>query len=390
MTGVQTCALPICRLSAEKLLRSEAYLSEAQRLSHTGSFGRSVSGGEIHWSEETYSIFELDRSVAPTMELVFQRIHPGDIDRVRQTIDEAVKARTDLDIEYRLLRPDRSVKYLHVVARVLEHSTGDLEFVGAVADISERTQAEEALRQAQADLARVNRATTMGELTASLAHEVSQPIAAAVINAHACLRWLGRDQPDLEEARGAARKIAENGELACRIVSRIRSQFKKGTLQREVVDLKEIIREMIDLLRGEAMRYNISVWTELAADLPQITGDRVQLQQVTMNLIINSIDALKYVEGTREIAIKSQRTDDEQLLVSVSDNGIGLPPQQVNHIFDAFFTTKPHGTGMGLRISRSIIESHGGRLWAAENSPRGATFQFTLPTSSRGIHITPV
>jgi PAS domain S-box-containing protein len=367
------------RLSAEKLLRSEAYLSEAQRLSHTGSFGRSLLSGEIYWSDETYRIFELDRSAAPTLETVIDRIHPEDRDQVQETIDRATKERMRFDIEFRFLRPDDSVKYLHVVAQAFEHASGELEFVGAVTDVTERTRAEEALRQAQADLAHVDRVSTMGELTASLAHELNQPIAAAVTNANACLRWLGRDQPDLEQARAAATRIVENGKLAGELITRIRSQFKKDTLKRERVDVNEIIPEMIALLRGEAMRYKISVRTELAPDLPQIMGDRVQLQQVTMNLIVNSIDAMKEIDGKREMAIKSQRTENDQLLVSVSDNGIGLPPQQAKQIFDAFFTTKPHGTGMGLRISQSIIQSHGGRLWAADNSPRGATFQFTLP-----------
>jgi C4-dicarboxylate-specific signal transduction histidine kinase len=248
-------------------------------------------------------------------------------------------------------------------------------------DVTERKRAEEALREAQANLARVSRVTTMGELTGSLAHEIKQPIAAAVTNAKTCLRWLGRDQPDVEEARAAASRMVKDAIRAADIISRIRLQFQKGTLERELVDVNEVIREMIALLESEAMRYNISVRTELAADLPQIMGDRVQLQQVTMNLIINSIDATKDVDGTREIAIKSQRAENEQLQVSVSDTGIGLPPRQADQIFNPFFTTKPHGTGMGLRISRSIIESHGGRLWAADNSPRGATFQFTLPAT---------
>ena len=369
------------RLSAEKLLRSEAYLSEAQRLSHTGSFGRSLVSGEIYWSDETYRIFELDRSAEPTLESVIERIHPEDRDQVREAIDRATKERTGFDIEYRYLRPDNSVKCLHVVAQAFKHASGDLEFVGAVTDITERKHAEEALRQAQADLAHANRVTTMGELAASLAHEVNQPIAANVTNAYACLRWLERDQPNLEEARAAATRTVRAGKLAGEIISKIRAQFEKGALKRELVDVNEIIREMIVLVRGEATRYNISIRMELTADLPQTIGDRVQLQQVTMNLIVNSIDAMKDVDGTREMTVKSQRIENEQVQVSVSDTGIGLPPQQANQIFDAFFTTKPHGTGMGLRISQSIIESHGGRLWAADNSPRGATFQFNLPAS---------
>jgi C4-dicarboxylate-specific signal transduction histidine kinase len=243
----------------------------------------------------------------------------------------------------------------------------------------ERKHAEEARREAQAELARVSRVTTMGELTASLAHEVNQPIAAALTNANTCLRWLTRDHPDVEEAREAASRIVQDATRAAGIISRVRLLFKKSTPQRELVDVNEAIREMIVLLRSEATRYNIAVRMELVADLPRIMGDRVQLQQVLMNLIMNGIDAMKAVEGMRELAIKSQRTEKEEVLVSVSDTGVGLPPQQTEQIFNAFFTTKPHGTGMGLRISRSIIESHGGRLWAADDSPRGASFHFALP-----------
>ena len=248
------------------------------------------------------------------------------------------------------------------------------------AESLERKHAEEALHQAQADLSRVSRVTTMGELTASLAHEVNQPIAAAVTNANTCLRWLTREQPDVEEARAAAMRIVKDGTRAAEIIKRTRLLFKKGTPQRESVDVNEVVREMIVLLRSEAARYNISVRTELAADLPRVMGDRVQLQQVLMNLIVNGIDAMKEIDGARELAVKSQRTEEEEVLVSVSDTGVGLPPQQADQVFNAFFTTKPHGTGMGLRISRSIVEAQGGRLWAADNPPRGASFHFALPT----------
>jgi C4-dicarboxylate-specific signal transduction histidine kinase len=245
-----------------------------------------------------------------------------------------------------------------------------------------RNHAEGALRQAQADLARVSRVTTMGEFTATLAHEVNQPIAAAVTDANTCLRWLTRDHPDVEEAREAASRVVKDAMRAAEIISRVGLLFKKGALQQELVDINEVIREMLILLRSEAMRYSISIRMELAGDLPQVMGDRVQLQQVLMNLMINGNDAMKDVDGTRELTITSQRTENEQLMVSVSDTGMGLPVLQADQIFDAFFTTKPHGTGMGLRISRSIVESHGGRLWAVDNSPRGARFCFTLPTKA--------
>jgi signal transduction histidine kinase len=221
----------------------------------------------------------------------------------------------------------------------------------------------------------------MGELTASLAHEVNQPIAAAITDANTCLRWLSRDQPDLEEARAAASRIVQDGRRAGEIVNRVRLLFKKGTLQPELVDLNEIIREMMLLLYSEATKFTVLVRAELAADLPQVTGDRVQLQQVLMNLMMNSIDAMKEVDGTRELTVKSQPGENGQVLILVTDTGEGLPPEQPDKIFNAFFTTKTHGTGMGLRISRSIIESHGGHLWAADNAPRGATFQFTLPAT---------
>jgi C4-dicarboxylate-specific signal transduction histidine kinase len=255
-----------------------------------------------------------------------------------------------------------------------------------VAESRERKQTEEALRQAQADLARVSRVTSMGELTASLAHEINQPITAAITDANTCLRWLSRDQPDVEEARAAASRVIQDGRRAGEIVKGVHMFFKKGTLQQELVDLNEIVREMVLLLHGEATQFAVLVRTELASDLPEVMGDRVQLEQVLMNLMMNSIDAMKDVDGTRDLTIRSQRHEDGQVLISVSDTGVGLPLQKPEQIFDAFFTTKPHGTGMGLRISRSIVESHGGGLWAAANSPRGANFYFTLSANAQAPH----
>jgi len=307
-------------------------------------------------------------------------VHPDDLARFVDEWHTALAAGKQMEIEARVRQAKGDYRSLLIRNVPLRDELGNIvKWYGTGLEIEDRKRAEEALRQAQADLEQVNRVTTMGELTASLAHEVNQPIAAAVTNANTCLRWLARDTPNIEEARAAAMRIVKDGTRAGEIISRIRLLFKKGTPERELVDANEVIREMIVLLRSEAMRFSISVRTELAEDLPQILGDRVQLQQVLMNLIMNSIDAMKEVEGTRELAIKSQRSENEHLLVSVSDTGVGLPPRQADQIFNAFFTTKPEGTGMGLRISRSIVESHGGRLWAADNSPRGASFYFTLP-----------
>jgi C4-dicarboxylate-specific signal transduction histidine kinase len=256
-----------------------------------------------------------------------------------------------------------------------------VEHITHLASIAvEREQAEAALRQAQADLAHVSRVTTLGELTVSLAHEVNQPIAAALTNADTCMLWLEGDSPNIEEAHAAAMRIVQDGTRASEIISRIRLLFKKGTPERARVDVNELIREMTILLRSEATRYGVSIRSELASDHPWVMGDRVQMQQVLMNLIMNGIDAMKDVEGARELVITSQRTEPHQVRVSVSDTGVGLPPQ-ADQIFKAFFTTKDHGTGMGLSISRSIVESHGGRLWATGNPSRGATFHIALPAN---------
>jgi C4-dicarboxylate-specific signal transduction histidine kinase len=272
-------------------------------------------------------------------------------------------------------------RYRAITYSPLRPVAGRVEAVLLIArDFTEHMLASEALRQTQSDLARVNRVSTVGELTASLAHEVNQPITAAITDANTCLRWLTRNDPDLAEAREAALRAVKDANRAAEIITHVRQLFKKGSPQRELVDVNDVIQGMIVLLRSEATRHSISFRAQLAPDLPHVVGDRVQLQQVLMNLMVNGIDAMRDVNGTRELAVKSERGENEQVVVSVSDTGPGLPPQQAEQIFDAFFTTKPHGTGMGLRISRTIVESHGGRLWAAENSPRGASFHLTLPS----------
>jgi PAS domain S-box-containing protein len=373
----------------ESLRRSEGYLAEAQRLSHTGSWAWAPIAGEIrYFSEECYRVLGFDpHKGLPRVEIFFQRIHPDDQASSVEQFESASRERTEFEFDYRIVHPGGDVRGIHTVGHPVFSPSGDLvEFVGTVIDVTERKRAEEErerLRQAQADLARVNRVTTMGELTASLAHEVNQPIAAAVTNAKTCLRWLTRDEPDLEEARAAAMRIVNDGTRAAEIIKRIRLLFKKGTSERELVDVAEVVREMIVLLHGEAMRYFIVVRTELDADTPPVMADRMQLQQVLMNLMLNGIDAMKDADEARELAIKSQRAENDQVLVCVSDTGLGLPLQQADQLFNAFFTTKADGTGMGLSISRSIVESHGGRLWAANNSPRGASFRFTLPTKTK-------
>jgi PAS domain S-box-containing protein len=494
-------------LQEEKLQRSEAYLAEAQRLTHTGSWAWRVAGRDaLHLSEEWYRIFGFNpENGPPAFEQLLQRAHPEDRAKWKGTIDRAIERKSDYEVEFRILLPDATTKHIHTVGHPVLNASGDLvQFVGSSTDISERKRAEqatrllaaivesshdaivskslngvitswnkgaerlfgyaaeeavgqnitliipperrdeertiveqltrgeridhfetvrmrkdgslidvsltispmkdasgrvvgasklarditerkraeEALRQAQTDLAHASRLTTMGEFTASLAHEVKQPIAAIVTDANTCVRWITRDEPDLIEAREAAWRIVKDAKRASEIINRVRLLFKKGTPQRELVDVNEVAREMIVLLGDEASRHSISIRTELAEDLPHVIGDRVQLQQVLMNLIVNGVDAMHEVDGLRELTIKSQPAQNNELLLSVSDTGVGLPRHQVDEIFNAFFTTKTHGTGMGLHISRSIVESHGGRLWAANNSPHGARFCFTLPTKA--------
>jgi C4-dicarboxylate-specific signal transduction histidine kinase len=257
-----------------------------------------------------------------------------------------------------------------------------VKWFGTGIDIEDRKRVEESLRKAQVDLAHANRVTTMGELSASLAHEINQPITGAITNASTCLRWLNREPPDIENARLAIKRIIRDANRAAEIIDRVKMLFRKGVVKKELLDVNEVIREMEILLHHETTQHSVSVQTKLAADLPLIAGDRVQLQQVLMNLMINSIDAMKAVDGPRELTLGTRNDSDRQLLVSVADTGIGIPADQTGQIFQAFFTTKEYGTGMGLRISQTIIEAHGGRLWVTENHPRGASFHFTLDASS--------
>jgi PAS domain S-box-containing protein len=377
-----------------ELQRRQTYLAEAQKLSHTGSFGWEVSSslagvpgmGEIrYWSKECYRVLGFDpRKEVPRFETLLAHVYLDDQARTTEELEKARREKAEFDFDFRIVHPGGEIRDIHTIGHPVFSLSGDLvEFVGTVIDVTERKRAEEErerLRQVQADLAHLSRVTTMGELTASLAHEIRQPITAAATDAKTCLRWLGRDIPDLAEARDAASRMVKDVARAADIISRISLLFQKGATQRELVDVNEVIREMFVLLYSEANRYSIPMRTELAEDLPKVMADRVQLQQVFMNLMLNGIEAMKGTTGGRELTIKSE-AGDAQLLISVSDTGVGLPPVQADQIFSAFFTTKDNGTGMGLPISRSIIESHGGRLWAVDNSGPGTTFQFTLPTT---------
>jgi len=312
-------------------------------------------------------------------------VHPEDREIAAKSFWEGVHSEQGFAMETRLLRArDKTYRWHLNQAVVLRDAEGKvLKFVGTTTDIDDQKRTEEALRQAQDHLARINRVTTMGELTATLAHELNQPISGAITNANVCLRKLGRDEPDLDGARATVTRLLRDAQRAADIIVRIRSQFKRGALNRELIDVNEIHRETLVLLRGEAVRYNVSVRTELAADLPQIVGDRVQLQQVAMNLIINAIEAMKNVDRIREMTIQSRRLNDDQILVSVSDTGIGFSSGLAEQLFTPFFTTKSDGTGMGLRICRSIVESHGGRLWAVGTPGCGATFHWSLPAAQK-------
>ena len=371
----------------EALRRSEAYLAEAQKLSHTGSFGWDVSSGKIYWSQETFRIFEYDPPTEPTLELVFHRTHPEDRALVRKTIDRVSQERKEFDFEHRLLMPNGSVKYLRVVGRPSKDESGRFELVGAVTDITERKRAEKelhqkevSLRETQTELAHVSRVTTMGELAASIAHEVNQPLAGIATNANAGLRWLAGELPNLDEAREAIRRIIRDGNRASDVILRMRALFKKARTATEWLDINEAIEEVVILTQSEVQRNKVALRMELAADLPSVMGDRVQLQQVVVNLILNAIEAMSTVENRqRDLVVRTQRGEgDDEICVALQDSGIGLDPKNVERIFDAFHTTKPGGLGMGLSISRSIIERHGGRLWAVSNDGPGATFRFTL------------
>jgi PAS domain S-box-containing protein len=367
--------------TATQVASKEAYLAEAQRLSHTGSFGWSAASGFV-WSDETFRIFGMDRATIPNIEAVIQRTHPEDVDRVRHFIENARRDGQDCDLEHRLLMPDGGVKHLHVVARARRDDAGELEFVGAVMDVTAAKRAEEAVHKAQSELAHATRMTTLGELTAWIAHEVKQPLTAIVLGGTACLRWLAREPPAMDEARSSVEHMTGEAERANDIINRIRAMAKNSEPEKAPLDINDVIHEVVRLVQREMLANGASLRLDLAPALPVVLGDRVQLQQVLINLAINAIQAMASVaDRPRNLRIRSQQRDDGHVLVAVIDSGCGIDANSMKELFKAFFTTKPSGMGMGLSICRSIIEAHGGRVSAANNAGPGATFQFTLPTS---------
>lgn len=375
----------LARLSGE-LARSEAYLEEAQRLSHTGSFGWRVSTGEIVWSKESFRIFGYDQSLAVTLDMLLQRAHPEDRALVQTTLDRASMDGKDFDYEYRLLMPDDSIKHVHVVAHAVGDQADQLEFIGAVMDVTEARRVEEQVHRARADLAHVARVTTLGELTAAIAHEINQPLTALVTQGSACLRWLARDPPNLEKARSLVEAMVSSGMRAAEVISRLRAMMKKSPPYRDLLNINDAILAVIALVDAEAQRNRVLLRTELSNDMPLVLGDRIQLQQVILNLIMNAIEAVREIDQTqRKVLVVSRKDESKGALVEVQDSGVGLEGVALDRFFDAFYTTKPDGMGIGLTVSRTIIESHGGQLRALPNVPKGAVFQFQLPTNGEVI-----
>jgi PAS domain S-box-containing protein len=368
------------KLAEDALRRSEANLADAQRLSQTGSFAWDVASGEINWSDEAYRIFECDPATAPTLDLVLERTHPDDRGFFKRLLERVAQNRQNWEIEHRLLLPDGSIKHIDVVA----HATGDapdrLEYVGALMDVTGTRRAQEALQRAQAELAHVTRVTTLGELTASIAHEVNQPLAAIVTNGEATLRWLANETPDLGETRGAIERIIKDAHRASEVIKRLRELARKSEPQMAALDINDVIADVVALVQREVIKNCVRLRLDLDKSIRPVTGDRVQLQQVLINLLMNGIEAMGAVnERPRELVVRSGPREAGRVLVAVRDSGIGIEPEQMDRMFVAFVTTKPDGLGMGLSICRSIIEAHGGELWAISNDDAGATFQFTLP-----------
>ena len=368
------------------LKRSEAFLAEAQRLSSTGSFSWHYETEESTWSEQLYRIFEFEQGAPITFELIASRIHPDDIPSWHERIERARSGHSDFEHEHRLQMPDRSIKHLHVVAHATRDQNGRLEYIGAIQDVTERRLSEEALGKVRSELAHVARVTSLGALTASIAHEVNQPLSGIITNASTCLRMLAADPPNIDGARETARRTIRDGNRASDVITRLRALFSKRDVAAESVDLNDATQEVIALLRSELQGSRMIVRTELADHLSPVAGDRVQIQQVILNLLRNASDAMRGVDDRpRTLLIRTGEDEDDRVRLSVQDAGLGFEPQTASRLFEPFYTTEPGGMGIGLSVSRSIIENHHGRLWAAPNDGPGATFSFSIPRSHERV-----
>lgn len=377
-------SIAIERTQADVALnRSEALLTQAQHLSSTGSFSWRVARDEITWSVQTYRMFDVDPGTPVTLELIGSRFHAEDLPLLQEMVDRGRIIGSDLDYEFRLRLPDRSIKHLHLVAQATQDEEGQLDYIGAIQDVTQRRLSEEALGKVRSELAHVARVTSLGALTASIAHEVNQPLSGIITNASTCLRMLAADPPNVDGARETARRTIRDGHRASDVITRLRALFAKTDITTESLDLNEATREVIALSLSELQISRVILRTQLADDLMPVTGDRVQLQQVIMNLLRNASDAMSDVEDRpRQLLIKTEPDEEDHVRLSVQDVGVGFEPQGADRLFDAFYTTKRAGMGIGLSVSRSIIESHRGRLWAASNEGPGVTFAFSIP---RGI-----
>jgi PAS domain S-box-containing protein len=372
--------------SEADLRRSEAFLAEAQRLSSTGFFAWRLDTDEVTLSEELRRIYELDPNVASTVEQLFGLIHPEDIPIL---VEKKAQIRADhgpYENEFRLRMRDGRVKYLRTFGHVIRRQDGRLESLGATQDVTQRRLAEEALDRARSELARVARVTSLGALAASIAHEVNQPLSGIITNAGTCVRMLDADPPNVDGARETARRTIRDGNRASEVITRLRALFGKRDTSTESVNLNEAAREVIALSLGELQRNRVTLRAEFADELPPVTGDRVQLQQVILNLFLNAFDAMSGVDDRpRQLVIRTERDEGDRVRLSVQDAGVGLDPQSLDRLFEAFYTTKSGGMGIGLSVSRSIIESHQGRLWAASNDGPGATFSFSIPCDPEAV-----
>jgi PAS domain S-box-containing protein len=375
------------RKEAEQALRrSEAFLAEAQHLSHTGSFSWRVATDEITWSEQLYRIYELEIGVPVTLELIRTRVHPEDLTLYERMVEEARVGGNDFEWQYRLLMPNHSIKYMHALAQSTRDQNGQLEYIAAVQDVTARRLAEEARDKARSELTHVARVTSLGTLTASIAHELNQPLSGIVTNASTCMRMLAADPPNVEGARETARRTIRDGNRASEVITRLRTLFGKKEATNEPVDLNDATRDVLALSLSELQKNRAILRRELADDLPLVTGDRVQLQQVILNLLRNASDAMSTIhDRPRDLLIRTEPDDNDRVRLSVSDVGIGFEPQAADRLFEAFYTTKNEGMGIGLSVSRSIIEHHHGRLWATSNNGPGVTFSFSIPCRREGL-----